>query len=201
MFVKSQPNAKKYIHDIEIASPVAGARFRFTEPSLWPWESDPSRSSRRSRQISSGVHQWQLATGPLSMHLRKRHGTILSSRWIVPVLSLSSWSSLISANRGYDQIETIIVTSAMHFRCALCIDLFFFQHSQPGQSCLWFNQGCTIGCPCTGNGTNSRLPNFNSCDTTMKPTNNDPNTRTLNRGAVAGSPEDVYKFMPWRAPG
>lgn len=25
----------------------------------------------------------------------------------------------------------------------------------PAQSCLWFNQGCTIGCPCSGNGVST----------------------------------------------
>ena len=32
-------------------------------------------------------------------------------------------------------------------------------------------------------------------------TNNDPLTRSINRGAAAGSKEDVYRYMPWRAPG
>jgi hypothetical protein len=75
------------------------------------------------------------------------------------------------------------------------------EYCESAQSCLWFNQGCTIYCPCTGNGTASRVPNNNMCGTTKLPTNNDPLTRTLNRQAVAGSSEDVYKFMPWRAPG
>ena len=35
----------------------------------------------------------------------------------------------------------------------------------------------------------------------MKATNNDPATRTVNRGAVAGSEADWTKFNPWRAPG
>jgi hypothetical protein len=74
-------------------------------------------------------------------------------------------------------------------------------HCESGQSCLWMHQGCTIGCECTGNGTMSRVGNWNSCNTTLQPTNNDPLTRTLNRGAVALSVEDMYKFNPWRAPG
>jgi len=72
---------------------------------------------------------------------------------------------------------------------------------RPAQSCLWFNQGCTIGCPCSGNGTMSRRPGWSSCDTPAAPTNNSPQTRSINRGAAAGSPEDVYRYMPWRAPG
>jgi len=68
-----------------------------------------------------------------------------------------------------------------------------------GQPCLWFSQGCTIGCDkCTGtNGhTTVRL-----CNGTMQPTNNNPATRTMNRGAVAGSKDDTYRYNPWRAPG
>jgi len=71
----------------------------------------------------------------------------------------------------------------------------------PAQSCLWFNQGCTIGCPCTGNGTMSRRPNYSMCKTNQMPTNNAVETRSINRGATPGSAEDVYKYMPWRAPG
>ena len=71
----------------------------------------------------------------------------------------------------------------------------------PAQSCLWFNQGCTIGCPCSGNGTASRLPAYSSCATPGVATNNDPRTRSINRGAKPGSQEDVYRYMPWRSPG
>ena len=71
----------------------------------------------------------------------------------------------------------------------------------PGQSCLWFNQGCTIGCPCSGNGTMSRHPNYSACGTPAISTNNAVRTRTINRGATPGSKEDVYRYMPWRAPG
>jgi hypothetical protein len=35
----------------------------------------------------------------------------------------------------------------------------------------------------------------------MEPTNNDPMTRTMNRGAVVGSVNDTYRYHPWRAPG
>jgi hypothetical protein len=59
----------------------------------------------------------------------------------------------------------------------------------------------TIGCPCSGNGTMSRRPNYSTCNTSQAPTNNAVKTRSINRGAVPGSPEDVYKYMPWRAPG
>jgi len=90
---------------------------------------------------------------------------------------------------------------AGHYPCS-CVNGSTPGKCLPAQSCLWFNQGCTIGCPCSGNGTMSRRPNWSSCAApTTLPTNNDPRTRSLNRGATAGSKEDVYKYMPWRAPG
>lgn len=91
-----------------------------------------------------------------------------------------------------------------HYPCTCTNVTDHLGHDQkclPAQSCLWFNQGCTIGCPCSGNGTMSRRPNWSSCDTPGEPTNNDPETRSINRGAEAGSAADVYRYMPWRAPG
>jgi len=72
---------------------------------------------------------------------------------------------------------------------------------ESGQGCFWFSQGCTIGCEeCDGNG--ERVPGGrNVCNTTMQPTNNDPNHRTSNRHVAPGSAADTTKFMPWRAPG
>ena len=40
-----------------------------------------------------------------------------------------------------------------------------------------------------------------TCDKPMEPLLNEPIERTVNRAAVAGSPKDVYRFNPWRAPG
>ena len=70
-----------------------------------------------------------------------------------------------------------------------------------GQACFWFSQGCTIGCrACDNNG--SRLPNFDHCPgESIAPTLNDPEYRTANQRAPAGSEEDIFKFNPWRAPG
>ena len=47
----------------------------------------------------------------------------------------------------------------------------------------------------------SRQPNWSACPRPGVSTNNDPSTRSINRGATAGSKEDVYRYMPWRAPG
>lgn len=71
---------------------------------------------------------------------------------------------------------------------------------QIGQTCVWFSQGCSIGCKsCDGGESN---PNYKDrCGSGMKPTNNDPKFRTYNRNAVAMSKEDLYQFNPWRAPG
>jgi len=72
---------------------------------------------------------------------------------------------------------------------------------EAGQGCFWFSQGCTIGCKkCDGNG--ERVPGGrNVCNSTMKPTNNDPKYRTSDRNIPAGSPKDSTQHMPWRAPG
>ena len=75
------------------------------------------------------------------------------------------------------------------------------------QSCFWFSQGCTPGCPaCDGNG--SRVPNFDHCPgKSFSPEKNpevficDPKYRTGNRNATCGSYEDYTKFNPWRSPG
>jgi len=69
-----------------------------------------------------------------------------------------------------------------------------------GQACFWFASGCTIGCDkCDGVG--SRQPNSCRCDKCAAATVNDPKYRTGNRKAKAGSPEDIYKYNPWRSPG
>jgi hypothetical protein len=47
----------------------------------------------------------------------------------------------------------------------------------------------------------SRHPNYSACSTPTISTNNDLRTRSINRGAEAGSAADVYRYMPWRAPG
>lgn len=39
------------------------------------------------------------------------------------------------------------------------------------------------------------------CGLGKKATINDPKYRSVNRNATAGSPEDIYKHNPWRAPG
>jgi len=115
-----------------------------------------------------------------------------------------------------------------------------------GQSCYWFNNGCTIGCDtCDGttnhvghgfqkflykgmNKSELRRKNITIPEpwnpkpgdlvldprTTKKieikancanPTTNaticDPRLRTFNTQAKCGSPEDLYYFSPWRAPG
>jgi len=67
------------------------------------------------------------------------------------------------------------------------------------QACYWYSQGCTIGCP-TCDGTNGRVQ-IDLCGLGEKATINDPQLRTVNRRAEAGSVYDIYKHNPWRAPG
>merc|ERR1719346_854119 len=67
-----------------------------------------------------------------------------------------------------------------------------------GLSCLWFSQGCGIGCPkCTEDNMNF----FSSpCNGTTQPTINDPKLRTFNRYGT-DSQGDWTASHPWRAPG
>mmetsp|Transcript_90319 Transcript_90319/g.170273 ORF Transcript_90319/g.170273 Transcript_90319/m.170273 type:complete len:368 (+) Transcript_90319:12-1115(+) len=70
----------------------------------------------------------------------------------------------------------------------------------PGQACLWFSQGCTIGCPeCD---PSASFPwDKDICGNGMEPTICDPMHRTLNTAAKCGSEDDWTKHNPWRAPG
>jgi hypothetical protein len=68
-----------------------------------------------------------------------------------------------------------------------------------GQSCLWFSQGCSINCPkCTGENGHSSV---SLCNSTIRPTNNNRSSRTMNIDAVPGSKNDTFQFNPWRSPG
>jgi hypothetical protein len=70
-----------------------------------------------------------------------------------------------------------------------------------GQPCLWFSQGCTIGCEtCTGVGSHTVT---SLCE---NPKNGGKHTLpkfawTMNRNATMDSPQDTYLHNPWRAPG
>lgn len=70
----------------------------------------------------------------------------------------------------------------------------------PGQSCLWFSHGCTIGCStCDPNAT---WPwNYSVCGSSAPPLVCEPEFRTLNRHAPCGSQSDWTRHNPWRAPG
>ena len=73
------------------------------------------------------------------------------------------------------------------------------RQSGGGQSCLWFSQGCSIGCKtCTGIGSHSAVRLCN--DSTLEPTL--PKWAwSMNRWAVEGTSNDSYRYSPWRAPG
>ena len=65
------------------------------------------------------------------------------------------------------------------------------------QTCLWFADGTSIGCERPDGGPSN--PNKKDrCGSEKKPTNNDPYFRTVNRDAVAMSPEDWAQHNPWR---
>jgi len=68
-----------------------------------------------------------------------------------------------------------------------------------GQASFWYSQGCFIGCPECDHMSGRRQ--IDLCGLGKKATINDPKYRTVNKDAVAGSPKDIYKHNPWRAPG
>ena len=70
----------------------------------------------------------------------------------------------------------------------------------PGQACLWFSQGCTIGCDvCDPNATGPW--SHSVCGASARATLCHPAARTLNRHAPCNSESDWTRHNPWRAPG
>jgi len=66
-----------------------------------------------------------------------------------------------------------------------------------GYACMWFSQGCTIGCPaCTGETDSFR----NLCGSSKQPTVTEPKFRTFNRYRK-DKQGDWTASHPWRAPG
>jgi hypothetical protein len=74
------------------------------------------------------------------------------------------------------------------------------RESMNGQSCLWFTQGTSIGCPSADNTTQRTRGKSLCASPTARPTL--PRYAwTMNRWVAEGSPEDMYSHHPWRAPG
>ena len=82
-----------------------------------------------------------------------------------------------------------------------------------GQPCLWFSQGCSIGCdkcataadgtaPIRGKAPHADKIGFRTryCESTVE-ANLPRRAWTMNVHAVEGSVEDSYRFNPWRRPG
>jgi len=68
-----------------------------------------------------------------------------------------------------------------------------------GQADFFYSQGCFIGCDVCDHVSGRRQ--IDLCNKGTIATINDPLLRSVNRAATAGSPEDIYKHNPWRAPG
>ena len=87
-----------------------------------------------------------------------------------------------------------------------------FDGQGDGQSCLWWSQGCSIGCKTcatetgevniTGNPPQAGKIGFRKryCDSTLESTL-PREAWTLNVDVVEFSEEDSYRYNPWRAPG
>ena len=77
-----------------------------------------------------------------------------------------------------------------------------------GQSCFWFSNGCSIGCPECDGQTRGPIPNnpefrkkMDVCGKGYNATICSPQLRTVNTAAKCGSDDDYYYYSPWRAPG
>ena len=68
-----------------------------------------------------------------------------------------------------------------------------------GQASFWYSQGCFIGCPTCDNASGRRQVDL--CGLGKQQTLTDPSQWSVGRDAKPGSPQDVYKHNPWRAPG
>eukprot|EP00310_Coccolithus_braarudii_P014694 CAMPEP_0183341004 /NCGR_PEP_ID=MMETSP0164_2-20130417/7365_1 /TAXON_ID=221442 /ORGANISM="Coccolithus pelagicus ssp braarudi, Strain PLY182g" /LENGTH=248 /DNA_ID=CAMNT_0025511229 /DNA_START=87 /DNA_END=833 /DNA_ORIENTATION=+ len=81
-----------------------------------------------------------------------------------------------------------------------CASALGLRSSGDEQGCGWFSQGCTLGCLRCDNRT-QHTHGKATCTSPMEPILNEPDARTVNIGAKAGSEQDAYRYNPWRAPG
>ena len=107
-------------------------------------------------------------------------------------------------------------------KCASGTDLNVRAEGGAGQPCLWWSQGCSIGCdycltdpkhpdnkgqiptkPITGNDPHADKAGFRKsyCDAPKTKSVLPKDYWTLNIHAVEGAVNDSYKYNPWRAPG
>eukprot|EP00912_Choanoflagellata_sp_UC4_P001351 UC4_evm1s835 len=85
-------------------------------------------------------------------------------------------------------------------KCWSCACVNGTQPCDSGQTCLWFSQGCSIGCE-TCDGLESNPNREDRCGNGFNATNNDPYFRTVNRDVPALSKDDWTRWNPWRSPG
>eukprot|EP00040_Diaphanoeca_grandis_P015562 m.79529 g.79529 ORF g.79529 m.79529 type:complete len:373 (-) comp25223_c0_seq1:151-1269(-) len=109
------------------------------------------------------------------------HGAIISPR------SRNSIDYLVGVNSPADWPSNAECTNITGDKCF------------NGQADFWYSQGCFIGCPVCDHMSGRRQ--IDLCGLGKQATINDPKYRSVNRNATAGSPEDIYKHNPWRAPG
>ena len=77
------------------------------------------------------------------------------------------------------------------------------EECRPGQSVFWFSQGCTPGCE-TCDSQGQRIANWDHCNATRKTPFKPTLAKkywTSNRNATEMSPQDIWKYQPFRSPG
>jgi hypothetical protein len=111
------------------------------------------------------------------------HGAIITPR------SRNSWDYTVGVNTPVDWPSNADCTNVSGTDPGDC---------RNGQAGFYYSQGCSIGCDHCDH-VSGRVQK-DICGLGMKPTLPDY-ARSLNLNATAGSPEDIYKHNPWRAPG
>ena len=106
---------------------------------------------------------------------------------------------LMVAGAGYYLYRRFKATTSADGASCGCVCVNGTEPCNIGQTCFWFNQGCSIGCPtCTGVKARAQV---DICGNGMKARVCDERNRTYNAMAPCNSDKDTYKHNPWRAPG
>ena len=72
-------------------------------------------------------------------------------------------------------------------RCWGCTCVNGTEPCMVAQTCVWFSNGCSIGCAAGDSGADSNPNKRDRCKSGMRATNNDPFYRTYNRNVTAFS--------------
>lgn len=156
------------------------------------WCPMPSNSTKDGRHLSGRNGQ---ACFWFSCVIHPAIRDLTSSRWRRPSVSLISRTTTAPRRNGCTigcpQCDGFTRGPIPDMTQHPCVDQ---GNSGPGPSTV------KPGTPC------AKQPSLDAngqpgCAKGFKATNCDPRTRSVNRGAICGGPDDYYYYSPWRAPG